>query len=114
MRKLVATKSTIVNARIAETQFGYEGHGIMTCYLLIEGDGWCCNFGGYALDSWNNEESRRVGTAQGFNAVIELMKTLEVEKWEDLKGKYIRCETEGWGGRITKVGHMLKGRWFSF
>ena len=42
------------------------------------------------------------------------MKTLEVESWEELKGKYVRVEIEKWGGKIVKIGHLMKNKWFSF
>ena len=42
------------------------------------------------------------------------MKTLEVESWEDLKGTYVRVESEGWGGKIIRIGHLMKDNWFSF
>ena len=114
MAKLVSTESNIVNAKITGTQLGSKDCPCFTCYLHLEGDGWGCSFGGYSLDSYSKENGERIGTAEGFNAIIELMKTLEVSRWEDLKGQYIRCETNGWGGRITKVGHLLKDKWFSF
>lgn len=74
-----------------------------------------CGFGGYMLDTYDAEKKCRVGTAQGLEAIMQLMKALEVEKWEDLKGEYIRCEIgRTRGGRITKVGHLIKDQWFSF
>ena len=104
----------IQNAKIVNTSLGVEDHGIFTCCLTLEGAGWGCGFGGYALDTWDGTKRERVGTAIGFNAIIKLMKTLDVENWEELKGKLVRVETEGWGGRITKIGHIIKNQWFSF
>jgi hypothetical protein len=104
----------IVNAKIAYTMLGYEDHGIMSCYLTLEGDVWACNYGGYALDQYDKEKRERFGTADGFNAIISLMKTLDVEKWEDLKGQFVRVESEGWGGGIVRIGHLMKDQWFSF
>lgn len=104
----------IQNAKITSTQLGDEDHGIMTCYLMLEGDGWGCAFGGFALDTFDKTLNRRVGTAAGLDAIMELMKTLEVNKWEDLTGQYVRCVSAGWGGKIEKIGHLLKDKWFSF
>lgn len=104
----------ILNAKITSTSLGTEDHGIMTCYLYLEGDGWGCAYGGYALDTWDAERKRRVGVAAGLDAIMVLMDILEISRWEDLAGKYVRCETHGWGGKITKVGHLIKDRWFSF
>ena len=42
------------------------------------------------------------------------MKTLEVESWEELKNKYVRVEIEGYCGKILRIGHLMKNKWFSF
>lgn len=102
----------ILNAKIADTKLG-EDHGCLTAEIFLEGGGWGCAFGGYCLDHWFAETGEHSST-DGYGAIIELMKTLEVESWEALKGKYVRVETEGWGGNITKIGHLIKDKWFSF
>lgn len=107
-------ENKIENVIITNTQLGYEEHGIFTCMLFVKGDGWGCGFGGYALDTFEKETDERVATKQGFQTIIEILKTLELEKWEDLKGQYVRVETQGWGGKITKIGHLIKNKWFSF
>ena len=109
-------ENEIVNAKITSTKLGYEDHGIMTCWLFLEGNGWGGGFGGYGLDDYDKEKERRVATAQGLEAIIQLMKALDVENWENLKGKYIRCEIGkiGGGRGVTKVGHLIKDQWFSF
>lgn len=104
----------IVNAKITSTMLGLEDHGIMTCTLFLEFANGGCGYGGYALDTYDEVKKMRVGTAAGLDAIMQLMKTLEVEKWEDLKGKYVRCETTGWGGTVTNIGHLIKNKWFSF
>ena len=104
----------IENARIESTMLGSEDHGIMTCYITLCGDGWVCSYGGFALDTYDKNLKRRVGTAEGMDALMLLMDALEVKKWEDLAGKYVRVETTGWGGEIVKIGHIIKPNWFSF
>lgn len=102
----------IKNAQITSTRLG-EDHGCLTADIVLEGGAWGCRFGGYCLDHWFANAGEHIAT-DGYGAIIELMKTLEVESWEELKGKYVRIETEGWGGNITKIGHLLKDKWFSF
>lgn len=104
----------IVNAKITNTQLGYEDHCIFTCMLTLEGGGWGCGFGGYALDEYKKQYKKRIATQQGFQAIIELMETLEVRNWEELKGQYVRVVSQGWGGKIKKIGHLIKDKWFSF
>ena len=102
----------ILNAKITNTKLG-EDHGCLTANLFLEGDGWGCTFGGYCLDHWFSDIGK-YNSSDGYGAIIELMKTLEVESWEKLNGKYVRVEIEGWGGNIIKIGHLLKNKWFSW
>lgn len=105
-------KTEILNAKITSTKLGEE-HGCLTADLLVEGESWCCTFGGYCLDHWFAETGEH-HSSDGYGAIIELMKTLEVESWEELKNKYVRVEIEGWGGKILRIGHLMKDKWFSF
>lgn len=104
----------IENVKITATMFGKEDHGIMTCQIWVEGDGWGCCYGGYALDGFDKSKNKRYASPNGLQAIIEILNTLEVETWEKLQGQYIRVETSGWGGKITKIGHLMKDKWFSF
>lgn len=104
----------IENAKITGTMLGKEDHGIFTCQICVEGGGWGCYYGGWALDTYDKAADKRVGTAVGLSAIMELLDTLEVDEWEQLKGQYVRVETTELGGRITKIGHLLKDKWFSF
>ena len=91
----------IVNMKIIDTKLG-EDHGCLTAYLTLEGDGYFCNAGGYCLDHWCANVGEHHST-DGYGAIIELMKTLEVESWEELKGKYIRVKNEGLGGNVIAI-----------
>lgn len=103
----------ICNAKITDTMLGMN-HGIMTCYLTLEFAGGGCAFGGYALDTYSKEKQMRVGSGIGLGAIMQILKCVGVEQWEDLKGRYIRIEHTGWGGKITKIGNLIKDDWFSF
>lgn len=105
-------KTEILNAKITSTKLGEE-HGCLTADLLVEGESWGCTFGGYCLDHWFAETGEH-HSSDGYGAIIELMKTLEVESWEELKNKYVRVEIEGLGGKILRIGHLMKDKWFSF
>ena len=102
----------ILNGKITYTKLGLD-HGCLTADLTIEGDGWGCGFGGYCLDKWFAKTGEH-SSKDGYGAIVELMKTLEVESWEDLKGQFVRVKTNGWGGKIIQIGHLFKDKWFSF
>lgn len=100
----------IMNGRITGTRLGEE-HGCLTADLTIEGDGWGCGFGGYVLAHWFGTHKPTCGAG----AVAELLRTLDLEKWEQLRGTYVRVKCDGgWGGKITAIGHIYKDQWFSF
>ena len=103
----------IENGRIVKTMLGIEDHGIFTFYLHVEMASGNCAYGGYALDAWSDQLRKRVGWDLGIQVISDLMECLGVERWEDLTGTYLRCEHEGWGGRMTRVGHLIKDQWFS-
>ncbi|HEM6454695.1 TPA: hypothetical protein U2D46_000501, partial [Streptococcus suis] len=37
-----------------------------------------------------------------------------VSTWEDLPGKHIRIESDGFGDRVTKIGNLIKDDWLDF
>lgn len=56
-------------------------------------------FGGYSL-----------GGDATTNLLKKLLTAVGVEKWEDLKGKHVRVQTEN--GRIRAMGHIMEDKWF--
>lgn len=41
------------------------------------------------------------------------MNVVGVKNWEDLKGKYIRIQTNGWGSTIDTIGNLMEDKWFN-
>lgn len=104
-------RNETLNAKITGTKLG-EDHGCLTAYIYVEGAGWGGGMGGYCLDHWCSEVGH-YGSSDGYGAIIELMKTIEVDKWEDLKGKYVRVHVDE-HNTIDRIGHLMKDKWFSF
>lgn len=102
----------IKNARITSTMLGYEDHGILTCMLMLDyGDCGAQGFGGWALDKYVKQIDARVGTEYGMQFIVEILKTVGVEKWEDLIGKHIRVKAEHF--KVHAIGNLLRDTWFS-
>ncbi len=103
-----------VNAQIKSTSLGWEDHGIFMAWLHVEWPGAGIGFGGYSIDEYDSKIGHRIDkTGDGLEFIRAIMKTVGVEKWEDLEGKYIRIETEGWGGKAIRIGHLLEDKWFN-
>jgi hypothetical protein len=100
------------NALIESTMLGIEGHGIMTCYLMLKQEGTGQGFGGYSLDGpYNHKTKEREHNKVCGYFIKRILETVGVEKWEDLEGKYIRVKGEEWGD-IEAIGHITKNKWF--
>lgn len=96
--------SEIVNARIVSTQLGFhDGFGsIPNFWINVEGDGWGQGFGGWKLGGTFTHE-----------AIYGILNALEAVSWENLEGMHCRIErTEPFAGRIIRIGHVLKDKWF--
>ena len=98
------------NAVIESTMLGIEDHGIMTCFLYLDYGGTCQGFGGYSLDVFDKNKDKRIGTAWGTEFVRRVLETIEVDSWEKLKGKHCRVVSDY--GKVYRVGHIIKDKWF--
>lgn len=106
--------SEVKNAIITGTMLGNEDHGIFTCFLFLDGDGWGVGFGGYGLDGWDEEQQKSIAkSGVGLEFIKAILETVGVEKWEDLKGKHIRADLEGGWGKCLRIGHIMKDKWFN-
>ena len=99
----------IKNAVIESTMLGYEDHGIFTCFLTLNYGVSGQGFGGYGLDKPLEDDDGnficRTGSAYGMNFIINILKIVGVEKWEELVGKNIRVKATH--NKIISIGHFL-------
>ena len=100
----------IKNAKIESTSLGYEDHGILTIFLGLDYSGAGQGFGGYALDQYDELEKKRIPTKLSGIWIQKILEVVGVDKWEDLKGKYIRVESDM--GKVYKIGNLLEEKWF--
>jgi len=110
----------IVNARITGTEIGIHERGFFTWSMLCEWSGSGCSFGGYVLDAYEKKDEKlpvymkgHKGHADGILVIRQILETCGVESWEDLKGTYVRVESEGLGGGIVAIGHIIENKWFN-
>ena len=101
----------IKNARITSTMLGREDHGIMTFMIYISAEGITCGVGGYCFDEFDPAKHTRVFRAKSMEAISKVLEVVGVDKWEELPGKYIRFEDNGWGSIVTKIGNIIDDKW---
>lgn len=107
--------SEVRNAQIVDTKLTMEEHGVLTYYLLLRiSGGGVCTYGGYVLGHGylDADDNFFKGSFIGTEAIMRIMNVAGVEKWEDLKEKYIRVVDEGWGKPIEVIGNIMDDKWF--
>jgi len=103
------------NAKITSTMLGIEDHGIMSFMLHLDYGGEGQGVGGYSLDTPISQGStfiKRVGTAAGMSLIMEIMKVVDVKKWEDLPGQVIRVQADQ--SKVHAIGHFMNNKWLDF
>lgn len=115
--KLIADGYSISNAKITSVSITMEDHGCLCYWIILEGGGWGCGFGGYSigkgcLGAKNSDISAANGN--GLVAMMRIMNVVGVSKWEDLEGRFVRVAMprDNWGGSIHVIGNILNDKWF--
>ena len=105
--------SKIVNAKITHVSISMADHGCLTFRITLDGGSWHAGYGGYCIGhGFLGSDTFTVENGSGLVAMMKIMDTVGVEKWEDLKDKYVRVVDAGWGSKITKIGNILDDKWF--
>ena len=105
--------NNIENAKIVCARISMEDHGCLTFLITLDGGGWGVNFGGYCIGHGSlGADEFCAENGSGLVAMMKIMDTVGVERWEDLNGKYIRVKTKGLGERITTIGNIMEDKWF--
>jgi len=102
----------ILNAKITSVSITMADHGCLTFWVTLDGGGWGVSVGGYCIGHGYLGAEKFDATGLGLEAMMRIMDTVGVSRWEDLKGEYVRAEVNGWGGGVTKIGNILKDKWF--
>ena len=102
----------VKNARIMSTMLGQEDHGIVTFMIYLDAGNFSCGVGGFWLEEFNTDSQIRVFRAKSMKAISEILNVVGVDKCEELPGKYIRFEDNGWGSTVTKIGNIIDDKWF--
>ena len=89
----------IFNVTIQDTYLGKEDHGIPTCRICVEGDGFGSSFGNYELRTY------------GIDMILSMIEIVGAKSWEDLKGRYARVKIAN--AKVEAIGHIIKDSWYN-
>ena len=112
--KLTSLGYKIENALITNVDLSMADYGCLTLSMSLDGGGWGVVYGGYCLGKGylGADDDFFDGSAAGMEYLMRIMDTVGVEKFQNLKGKYVRVATKGWGNSIKIIGNIIKDQWF--
>ena len=112
--RLIKEGYKIENAVIQDVDLSMADHGCLTLTMTLDGGGWGVVYGGYCLGKGylGADDDFFSGSAAGMEYLIRIMDTVGVERFQNLKGKYVRVATKGWGGSVKIIGNIIKDQWF--
>lgn len=103
----------ICNAKITSVSLTMADHGCLTFWVTVAGGGWGVSIGGYKIGTgYLGANHFKVEYGDGLEAMMRIMDTVGVERWEDLKDKYVRVELNGLGEPVKKIGNVIDNKWF--
>ena len=112
--QLTASGYRIENALITNVDLSMADHGCLTLAMTLEGGGWGVVYGGYCLGKGylGADDDFFDGSAAGMEYLMRIMDTVGVEKFQDLRGKYVRVALKRWGDSVKIIGNIIKDKWF--
>ena len=112
--QLIESGYSIENALITNVDLSMADHGCLTLAMTLEGSGWGVVYGGYCLGKGylGADDDFFDGSAAGMEYLMRIMDTVGVEKFQDLKGKYVRVANKRWGSSVKIIGNIIKDKWF--
>ena len=105
------------NALIRSTMLGINDRGNLTFLLILDYGDSEQAAGTYSLDEWLGDKEAdppfdRRGCKFGAELIRRILWTLEVDNWEDLRGKLIQAQRTH--TKVHAIGNWNGQRWLDF
>ena len=112
--QLIEAGYTIENALIESVDLSMADHGCLTLAMTLKGSGWGVVYGGYCLGKGylGADDNFFSGSASGIEYLMRIMDTVGVERFQNLKGKYVRVATKGLSNPVKIIGNIIDDKWF--
>lgn len=102
----------VENAKISHVDLSMADHGCLCLELGLDGNSWGCVFGGHVIGKGYLGAEKFEGSPMGIEYIMEIMNVVGVEKFNNMRGKYIRVATQGWGSTVRIIGNVIEDKWF--
>ena len=115
-KELIEAGYTIQNAFIRNVDLSTENYCCADLSIVLDGDGWGVVYGGYCLGKGGKayKIDEIEGSAEGMTAILTIMHVVGVDRLNDMKGKYVRVATKGWGDTVKIIGNVIQDEWFDY
>ena len=104
LQDLIKNNYTVLNGRIEEV-FLNATEDALILSLFIKGDGWTCRYADYNVAGENIE---------GGWLLIDLLNTIGVEDFLDIKGNYVRVAVKTLEEPVEYIGNIIEDKWFNY
>lgn len=104
----------IENAQIESVRLTMADHGVLISDSVLNARGWGACHGGDVLGKGHLGSKDFEGYGSGIEAIMRIMDTVGVEEYGQMKGKYVRVATKGFGSSVRIIGNILDDKWFDY
>ena len=112
--KLITAGYSVQNAKITNVSLNTKDYGCLTLAMTLEGCGWGVVYGGYCLGKGYLGAEEFEGSTKGMEAIMRIMNVVGVSDLLDMKDKYVRVATKGWGSTVKIIGNIINDIWFDY
>ena len=102
----------IENVKITGADLSMADHGVLCLAMPLEWGGCACVYGGIVLGHGYLGATEFEGSAKGTEYIMRIMDIVGVERFNQLKGKYARVATKGFGSSVKIIGNIIDDKWF--
>lgn len=104
----------ILNGVIKNVSLTMADLGCLTSYITVEGGGFGASLGGYCLGHGYLGSDHFDASGKGLESIMRVMDVVGVERYEELKGRYVRIASKGLGSTVSIIGNILNDKWFDY
>lgn len=110
--ELISKGYKIENTLIENVDISMADHGCITLSIALRGGCWSRVFGGCYLGHGYLGATKFKGSPKGIEMIAQIMNIVGVERFNEMKGKYIRVAVKSGGDTIKIIGNIIKNQWF--
>ena len=107
LQQLINENYTILNGEISKFVLRIKDDSTLVYNVIIQGDGWGCNYGDYDLLSYDYK-------VNGAEALFTLLKTIGVDSTDKIVGKAVRIAFKDPSEPVQFIGNIVYDIWFNF